>query len=129
DQRVGAVPKLAPPRTVLDPSELPVGPDAEALEVPVRVVEPPDVGVIQVANAVEPVERDQPVAISDGDVVRQDLPRGGRGHPTQPDRGGAGGSTSRMIGPITYLPMFPGFTVPAPGRPATIRIGTATAGA
>ncbi len=69
DQRVLLVGQRACPRVVFDPGKLAVGPDAEVLHVPKRVVVVPDPGVIDVADAVELVEVDQEVAVADREIA------------------------------------------------------------
>jgi hypothetical protein len=68
-QGVGLVAEFTRPPLVLDPGELAVGPDAEALDVPGGVVVLAHTREVEIAHPVEVVEGDEQVAVADGDIA------------------------------------------------------------
>ena len=64
DKRVVLVAQRLLPRPVVDPSELPIYPDAELERLTLCVVLLPDVGVVDVSDAVVAVEADEQTTVA-----------------------------------------------------------------
>src|SRR5204862_6290084 len=73
DERLVLVVDAALPTLVRHPRELPVRPDAEAARVTGGVVLETDVRVVDVAQRVRAVERDEEVAVAEREIPRHGL--------------------------------------------------------